>query len=277
MRPRSVVVVALILLGATSASAQGLADAGRPIGSKSDESKGLVIDNSNLTKASTSSRVVTGSSWVLETVEESVESLKELNLVLTETASDTVFFDSEWRRRVADSIVRFRLAQSDLSINEPDPRYLRSLDRLQEGIDAAETAIVALEAAIENDQALYVYLKKDLIAAEKAMESAFAQLRADYRVEQAEAPAPPIDPIAADRSISTLCGRRYGSGTDNYTACVSSQQAAINQIMVRSAPGSGLGAPSFNTIRNQCRWEYPDDYVGRDRCEVRRIAARLDR
>jgi hypothetical protein len=45
----------------------------------------------------------------------------------------------------------------------------------------------------------------------------------------------------------------------------------------RSAPGVGLDAASFNFIRNNCRFEWSDNYVNQDRCEQKRIAAKKAR
>jgi hypothetical protein len=99
-------------------------------------------------------------------------------------------------------------------------------------------------------------------------------MRAVRRAEVAEQPAPPIDPIAASRSIDELCGGRFGPGSFGFADCVSDQRAAIDAMMSRNGFSVGLAEAPFNTIRNNCRFEWPDDFVNRDRCEQRRIASK---
>jgi hypothetical protein len=48
-------------------------------------------------------------------------------------------------------------------------------------------------------------------------------------------------------------------------------------MAARTGPGSGLDVASFNVIRNNCRFEWPDNLVTQDRCEQTRIAAKKAR
>ncbi len=271
------ILIVLFAVGAAPVVAQGLADSTRPIGSERSETKGMVIDNSSLTKASRTTRVATAGNWILDTAAECVESVKELNIVLTETATGDVFFDEDWRRRVEDSANRFRLAESDFLMIDPDPRYNQSFDRMESAVELAESAVAALLNTFEINQPLYTTPKKELLDVERTLELAYAQLRADHRAELASEPAPPIDPIKADQSINTLCGQRYGAGSGNFSDCVESQKTAITAITMRTSPDYRLDSATFNTIRNNCRFEYPDNYAGRNRCEEQHMAAKGSR
>ena len=94
------------------------------------------------------------------------------------------------------------------------------------------------------------------------------------RAKAAEEPAPLINPIEADRTMRALCGGRYDEGSSGFESCVADQRAAIDAMVGRSAPDVGLDATSFNVIRNNCRFEWADNYVNQDRCERTRIAAK---
>jgi hypothetical protein len=130
-----------------------------------------------------------------------------------------------------------------------------------------------LRDAIANDRPVFSEAKTRLTEGMSALEAAQAATRALARAEGAESAVPPINPIDAARAIDTLCRARYGDGGE-FTGCVSAQRAALDAMNLRFAASAGLESSIFNIIRNDCRYEWPDDYVSQDRCERNRIAAK---
>jgi hypothetical protein len=111
----------------------------------------------------------------------------------------------------------------------------------------------------------------------RTFESAQKAIGVASRADAAEAPAPLINPIEANRVMTAYCGGRFEQGSSGLDTCIEEQRAAVDAMAGRSAPGSGLDASSFNLIRNNCRFEWSDNYVNQDRCERQRIAAKKSR
>jgi hypothetical protein len=92
--------------------------------------------------------------------------------------------------------------------------------------------------------------------------------------EAAEQPAPPINPIEANRVMNDHCRARYAQDSSAFDSCIAAQRAAVDAMASRSAPDAGIDPTSFNVIRNNCRFEWSDDFVNQDRCERQRIASK---
>jgi hypothetical protein len=72
--------------------------------------------------------------------------------------------------------------------------------------------------------------------------------------------------------MRALCGRRYYEGSDPYHSCLDQQQAAFDALLLRSGASFGIDEASFYRARNECRLEWPYDFVARDSCERQRVA-----
>lgn len=274
---RRIVLVCGIALAATATAdgQQSVAGSTRPIGSEREQPTGVVIDNSSLVRAGTASEPTAASADpLLETMDGCVSAVRDLNSIVAETRTGTdVFFDSEWRQRVDDAAFEFNRSRVDFGLVPVGDRYLRAYDAADEALTEASEALAVVQSAIADDQPVFAGAKKRLLASEQLLDRAFAEMRAAHRAAEAERPAPPIDPIAASQAMDELCSRRFGRGSAGFDDCLAEQQAAIDDLVVRNVTASGLPAASFNTIRNNCRFEWPKDFVNRDRCERRRIAA----
>jgi hypothetical protein len=268
-------IFALMVAGAFETGAQQRSDeAPRPIGAERESPTGTVIDQSTLVRAGASDepRIETGNA-LFDSLDEGAASFRELNTVLAETGTANVFYDPEWRERFSEAGLRFELARDDLTLVYPEDRYDAPLEAAIQSMDAAMTALASIRGAIDRDAPVFSRAKKELLAQESLFDSAYAQTRAIHRAEMAAEPAPPIDPIAAAQIIDVLCRSRGGVATAAYDACVAEQRAAVDTLTLRSGPSLGLLPNAFNVIRNNCRFELPNDFVEQDQCERRRIAA----
>jgi hypothetical protein len=269
------VLVVMIMTAAPFATAQqSTSDPSRPIGTEPKAPTGMVIDQSSLVRAGDSygPRGEAGN-VLLDSMAEGQASFRELNTVLAETGSAKVFYDPEWRDRVSDAAERFELARDDLTLIYPEERYEPSLVAAIESMEAAWISLTAIRNSIERNAPVFSRAKKELVAQESLFVSAFAEARAIHRDEMAAEPAPPIDPIAAAQIIDALCRGRHGAGTAAFDSCAARQRSAVDAMTSRSGPSMGLMPNAFNTIRANCRFELPNDFVEQDQCERRRIAA----
>lgn len=273
-RTWAAVVVMIIAAASVADAQQSTSDAPRPIGAEREGSTGMVIDQSTLVPAGGSDQLPEESGNVLlDSMEEGAASFRELNGVLAETGTAKVFYDPGWRERLGDAGLRFELARDYIAMVYPEERYDAALAAAIQSMDAALTALNAIRSAIDRDAPVFSRAKKDLVAQESLFDSAFAQTRAIHRAEIAAEPAPPIDPIAAAQIIDVMCRGRHGAGTAGYDSCVAEQRAAVDAMALRSGPSMGLLPQAFNTIRNNCRFELPNNFVEQDQCERRRVAA----
>jgi hypothetical protein len=269
------VVVVVIMSAASLANAQQSAsESPRPIGAEPEGPTSMVIDNSSLVRAGDSDEPQwEAGDFLFDSMEEGAASFRELNTVLAETGSAKVFYDPEWRDRVGDAGLRFELARDDLSLVYPEEHYEATLVAAIESMEAATIALNSIRNAIDRDAPVFSLAKKELVAQESLFVSALAETRAIHRAEMAAEPAPPINPIAASQIIDALCRGRHAAGSGAYDSCVAEQRAAVDSMTLRSGSSVGLTPQAFNPIRNNCRFELPNDFVQRDHCERRRITA----
>jgi hypothetical protein len=98
------------------------------------------------------------------------------------------------------------------------------------------------------------------------------EMRRIRRAELQEAQPAPDDTLAAALGIAELCDARTGRADLAFDACVARQEQARRAIADRFSFSVLLDEATFNVIRNECRLEWPSDFVGRDRCEQQRIS-----
>jgi hypothetical protein len=156
-------------------------------------------------------------------------------------------------------------------------RYQEAYDLAGRGADQAREALVIIRRAIAGNQPIYSEARTLSREAVDHFKDAEAALGAASRADVAEESAPLINPIEANRVMTAFCRRNYAEDSSDFESCIAEQRAAIDEIAGRSAPGVGLDVASFNVIRNNCRFEWPDNFVGQNRCEQRRIATKKSR
>ena len=160
---------------------------------------------------------------------------------------------------------------------QPRGGFLDAYELAERGANTAAAALEILRGAIADDRPVFSQAGTLSKEAVRLFVDAEAAIGVALRADAAEDTPPPINPIDADRAITGLCRGRYSDGSNGFTYCVAEQKAAVDAMTGRFAPGVGLDAISFNVIRNNCRFEWPDNYVSQDRCERQRVAAKKSR
>ncbi len=272
---RTIGALVVLLLAAPVAAQQSLGDVAGSIKLKRPEGESVVIDSSTVGRSRRTPSGDAGPDELVEASQECIDAAGDLLNLMGETRDGSNFYTDAWRERVGDAGRRLDEARGDLQRVFPDSRFAEVLQQAEDGADAAMAGLQILRDAIANDRPVFSEAKTRLAEGMSALEAAKTSMRALARAEVAESAAPPINPIDAARAIDTLCRARSGDGSGaEFDGCVSSQQAALDAMNLRFAASAGLESSIFNVIRNDCRYEWPGDYVSQDRCERNRIAAK---
>ena len=275
----STVVVCLAIAGIAAAPAtaqQSLGDVAGSIKLKRPEGESVVIDQNSVGKARSQPRD-TESDLLRDIVGDCLTETSALHDLISETRDGTTFFHDPWRDRVEEVGFRLEGALDELVLVTVEGRYQAAYDLAGIAADQAREALVIIRRAIATDQP--VFSKARTMSRDAVWEFKNAQkaLGAASRVDAAEEEAPLINPIEADRVMNALCGGGHAEGSSGFESCIAEQRAAVDAMAGRFAPGVSLDAASFNAIRNNCRFEWPDNFVAQDRCERTRIAAKKNR
>ena len=267
--------VAIIVAGAGSVAAQqSLSEVAGSIKLKKPEGETVVIDRATLGQSDRPEQSAGSTAdALLETSEGCAVAAQVVLDLLGEAGASMAFYEAEWRGRVAEAADELDRAHESLRFTVGRGRYEEAYDTADRGADLTMDGLDALRDSIAANQPVYTEAKRQIAEGIRLLESAQAAIRTVERQEGDEVDPPLIDPIAADRSITSLCGRRFSRETDGYGDCVESQKAAMNALVGRYPPTVGLEVTDFNIVRNQCLHEWPGDFVNRDRCEQRRAAA----
>ena len=265
-----------VVLVAPVAAQQSLGDVAGSIKLKRPEGESVVIDQNTVGKARRQ-QVGTESDLLRDVVGDCLTETSALHDLIFETRDGTSFYRDPWRDRFEEVGFQLDGALDELALISVDGRYQEAYDLAGRGADLVNDALVILRSAIAQDRPVFSESRTLSKEAIRYFEDAQTALGAASRADAAEEAAPLINPIEAGRVMAALCGGRYGEGSTGFDSCVAEQRAAVDAMTARSAPGVGLDAASFNVIRNNCRFEWPNSYVYQDRCERTRIAARKAR
>ena len=274
---RSMLVSGLVIFAicvAPAVAQQSLGDVAGSIKLKRPEGESVVIDRDTIGQTRRSQPGVTDGDAFLAAVEDCLTETRAFNALVMETRNGSSFYRDEWRDRVAEAGLSLDGAIQELGIVSAEGRYQEAYDFAGQGSANAAAALEILRNAIADDRPVYSQagaLSKEAI---RLFGEAQSSIGKASRANAAEDAPLPINPIDADRVISALCGSQYGAGSSGYASCVDQQKAAVDSMAVRFAPGVGLDSASFNVIRNNCRFEWPNNYVSQDRCERNRSAAK---
>jgi len=268
------VIVALV---APATAQQSLGDVAGSIKLNRPEGESVVIDRDSITLSRRGPTGGTDSELLSDIVSACLTESTALRDLLEETRDGTSFYRDPWRGRV--EAVGFRLdgALEDLRLFVVDGRYQEAYDLAGRGSDMAGDALVILRSAIAEDRPVFSESKTLSKEAVRHFKDAQSALGVASRADSAEQEAPSINPIEADRVMSALCGGQYGVGSSPVDSCFVEQRAAVDAMAGRFPADVGLDAASFNVIRNNCRFEWPKNYVNEDRCERTRMASRQTR
>ena len=265
--------VTVALVGPATAQ-QSLGDVAGSIKLKRPEGESVVIDRDSIAQSRRRPTGGTDIELLGEIIGDCLTEATALSNLAEETRDGTSFYRDPWRDRV--EAVGFRLdgALEELVLVSVDGRYQKAYDLAGQGADMAGDALVILRSAIAEDRPVFSESKALSKEAVRHFKEAQSALGAASRANAAEEVAPFINPIEADRVMSALCGGQYGVGSSGVDSCFAEQRAAIDAMAGRFPPDVGLDAASFNVIRNNCRFEWPDSYVNQDRCERTRMASK---
>lgn len=270
-------VIGLVMATVTVAPAvaqQSLGEVAGSIKLKRPEGESVVIDQNAVGKTRRTSGGDTESDFFRQAVRDCVTETQALYGLIVETRDGTSFYRDEWRARVLDAGFLLDAAREDLGMVRAEGRYVEAYEVAVRGSNTAAAALDILRGAISNDQPVYSQARELSREAIRLFGEAEAAIGSASRANAAEGAPPLINPIEADRNMTALCRGRYGDGTSGFDACIAEQRAALDEITRRSGPGVGLDASVFNVIRNNCRFEWPDNYVDQDRCERERVASK---
>jgi hypothetical protein len=276
---RSTLVIGLaivMVLAMPLAAQQSLGDVAGSIKLKRPEGESIVIDQNSVGKARSQPRG-TETDLLRDVVGDCLTETSALYDLMVETRDGESFYRDPWRDRVAEVGLRLDDALDDLGFVAVEGRYQEAYDLAGNGADQAREALVIIRRAIAGNQPVYSEARILSREAVDRFKDAQKALGAASRADGAEETAPLLNPIEANRVMTAFCRGKYAEDSSDFESCITEQRAAIDAMAGRSAPSVGLDAASFNVIRNNCRFEWPNDFVTQDSCEQRRIAAKRTR
>jgi hypothetical protein len=262
------------ILGASPGTAQQkLGDVAGSIKLKKSGSESVVIDSSDVSQQSARGGSSSGLGLLYDVVADCLDASRSLEKMVDNSPRiRPVRYSEDWKTGL--SSIGERLDALDLELQrQPDAgaaeaAYLEAVDGFDQVLQGYQNVV----AATESRRLLTSAEIRAVRAGADSIEAAMSDLRSVTRSQAASAPPPPIDPIAAAASIRSLCTRYGAEGSKPYADCVEEQDAAKNALIGRTGPAVGVDTSTFNTIRNGCLYEWPDNYVNRNACEVRRAA-----
>jgi len=256
---------------------QSLGDVAGSIKLKGPESESVVIDQDSVRNTRGRISVGTENDFFRDAVDDCLAETRALHDLLIEARAGDAFYQPEWRDRVQEVGLRLAAANEELGLVAVEGRYRDAYELAEFGAMTAGDALEIVLGAIDLNRPVFSESRRLSEEAIRAFENSQDAIGAASRAEAAEAPAPMINPIEANRVMTAYCGGRYEQGSDGFESCIARQRTAVDAMAGRSVSDVGLDTTSFNTIRNNCRFEWADDYVNMDRCESQRMAAKRSR
>ena len=274
----ALVAMILVILAAPAVAQQSLSEVAGSIKlKKNTEGEPVVIDRKTLGKSPRSSRRGPSGSLLLDVTMDCTDASNSLRDLLVEARSLDLFQDEDWRERTDFAGQNLELACNELRVFYAPDAYSDAYAKAEVAADAALDGLGRVRYILSINQPLVVEPTKQLENAIRMLNDAQVAIREVEHAETAAASSTVVDPIAANQAINTLCKRRFVEDSPSFNECVSDQERAVAAITGRTGPALGIGEADFNTIRNSCLDEWPGDYVNRDRCEQRRMAAKVPR
>jgi hypothetical protein len=265
--------IAALSVAPAAAQQQSLGDVAGSIKLKRPEGESVVIDQNSVGKTRRVPSGVTNENFFLATLGDCLTETRAMHALLVEARGGEAFYREEWRGRVAELGLRLEGARADLRMARAEGRMQEALELANYGADTAGDAYQILADAVAQNRPVFSEARKLSEEAIKAFEDAKKTMGTVARANAAEEYALPINPLEANEVMTALCRGSFADGSSGFNQCIAEQRAAVDAMGVRSGPGVGLNASTFNVIRNNCRFEWPNNYVSMDRCERSRAAA----
>ena len=262
-----------LLASAPLTAQQKLGDVAGSIKLNKTGSEKVVIDGSNTGQAARSSSSTSDSNLLYELMNDSLEASEALSAIVKDAPRiRPVRYSDAWRSQLEGVGERLRTLGQELQMLPDAGPFEAAYEKAMGGLDMVREGYDQTIEVVDRRELVGPEIKQQVTNGIAALESAMTEVRSVERSEQAAAPAPPIDPIAASTSIEKVCMRAGAEGSQAFRDCVDQQDAAMNALVGRTPGAVGLDSATFNKIRNGCLYEWPDNYFNRDACEKRRAA-----
>ena len=249
-----------------------LSDAGKGLSLDHPEGEQLLLIEDETGQAAT--LIDISGAEAVELAERALALGRTAESVLAETRSRDLFYDEGWRIRMIEACTDLENMVRSLNLLRPPDRYSDSFAAVEAGARRYELAAGMMRSAIVRDEPLYGGAFDQFTAAGNALLAGLVELRLEHEREALEQPPPALDPFAARQAAAALCDERYASGPRaGYDSCMAQQAAALDAISRRFGFSVGVDQATFNSIRNGCGADWPDDMVARNRCELTRADA----
>jgi hypothetical protein len=265
--------VVVLMAAVPLAAQQSLGDVAGSIKLNRPDGEPIVIDHNNVRSVGRPA-AKTDVAFFRGTVDDCLTETRALYGLVMEARDGTSFYRDEWRSRFAEIGLRLDGARDELAMVQTDGRFPEAYETAERGSDTAGAALEIMRGAIAGDRPVFSEAGTLSMEAIRLFEDAQTAIGVASRADAVEEPPGLINPIDADRDISALCGGRHGENSSGFEGCVAEQKSALEGLTARSAPAVGLTAVDFNIIRNNCRAEWPGNYVNQNQCEQRRMAAK---
>jgi hypothetical protein len=274
----AVSIVCAVLVAGPSVAQQKLGDVAGSIKLKKTDGDSVVIDGSDVGRFTGGSSTSSTGGGLYAVLTDCLAVARELStMVAAAPRIKPVTYSDGWNSQLAS--IGERLGSLGLELQRQpnagpaEAAYLKAVD----GFDQVSGGHRDVVNATNSRQLVSSTEKRAISDGADAIEEAMKEIRSVDRAQEASAPPPPIDPVAAARSIRGVCAKFGADGTPAFNNCVDEQDAAKNALVGRTGPAVGLDTASFNKIRNGCLYEWPYNYVNRNACETRRAAAAAGR
>lgn len=267
-------IVSGLLVAVPVPAQQKLGDVAGSIKLKKSGEQNVVIDGSDVGQTSRSTASSSGSDLLSEVLADCLDVSHALSSMIADAPRiKPIRYTDGWHTELDDIGLRMEGVGMELNMLPDAGPYEDAYLKAVGGFDQVRQGYEAVVAATNGRTAVGSQLKRTISDGADTIEKAMTEMRAVDRSQEATAPPPAIDPIAAANSIRNLCLRQGAEGSSAYRDCVDDQDAAKNALVGRTPPSVGLDDAAFNKIRNGCLYEWPDNYINRNACETRRAAA----
>ena len=266
MRGFGAASLALLLVGTVAAQEKRLSDVASDIQLRPPSEEAVFVDLASAGVGASSTRDL------VELADEYSESLATVAGLLSEAGDDDRFFAVDWREQIATACLDVDTLGSSLAVMRPPERLASAHEELIDASRDCDRATRGVREALRMDQPLYGSAMRLLSDCREVVSRSVETMHRIRRDELQELQPAYDDPLAAAVAIADLCRERAGGQGPRFDECVAGQEGARRAIADRFGFSVMLDDATFNVIRNSCRLEWPGDYVGRNRCELQRIA-----
>lgn len=270
--PASLLLVLALALPA--AAQQKLGEVAGSIKLKKPEGESVVIDDTGISRSAARTPSGDLAADLVDVTVQALEAGEEISAYIAGLPwVSPVIYDSSASEILQNADAELELAASSLPLFAGLESYDAAIDDAAEGVGALREAISAARDAVSRYRVVSREVREQAARGVGMLRVAVDAMESVERGSARESTPAPIDPIAADAAIRAGCGRRYSPESEAYGECYEEHQAALDRLVLRSGAAAGVTTAAFNRIRNECAFEWSGDYVARDRCEQRRLAA----